>query len=80
MRCTPEIWLGAALAEVSRRGMSPTAFLAGQRTSGYFLARWRVWRSLVQAGYTYSSVGKASGFHHSVVMYAVKELPGREAA
>ena len=68
--CSPDRWVRQATAEALAHNMSPALLLAGYRNRKYSNARWRAWRALVAAGYSYKSIGAASGFDHTSVRHA----------
>lgn len=72
MKCPSWIWEYRAMREAAGAGIDPVKVLAGWKTKPFVHARWRVWRELSRAGYSYGSIATVSGFHHSVVMHACK--------
>jgi hypothetical protein len=77
--CTPSIWAIAAKAEAERTGLDPIKLLAGYKAREFVDARWNVWRALADAGFSYFSIGQASGFDHSTVQHGCK-LSMRQAS
>jgi hypothetical protein len=67
--CSPDRWVRVATEEAIAHRMSPALLLAGYRNRKYSNARWRAWRALVDAGYSYKSIGRASGYDHTSVRH-----------
>jgi hypothetical protein len=65
--CSPDRWVRVATEEALASGINPKLLLAGFRNWKYSNARWRAWRALVVGGYSYKSIGKASGYDHTSV-------------
>lgn len=72
-RCSGLIWERAARRAASEAGLDATKFLAGQDGRRYVSARWQLWAKL-SSRFTYSSIGKASGFDHASVRHGVLQL------
>lgn len=51
--------------------IDPRPVLNGVKTPHYRMIRWRAWRILKEAGCSYLQIGKASGFDHTAVIYAL---------
>lgn len=67
--CTPKRWEAIAREEAAKGGLDPVKLLAGRQSRPYVLARWRAWKRLVDADFSYASIGRASGFDHTSVRY-----------
>ncbi len=68
--CTPSIWEREATEQALRAGLDPVKVMAGVGTNIYVAARWLAFRGLRARGFSYNSIGKASGFDHSTIMWA----------
>lgn len=68
--CTSEYWERYATNAAVEANLNPVKFLAGDRHRKYGALRWRLWRDLDKHGFSYASVGKASGFNHASIRYA----------
>jgi hypothetical protein len=70
LHCPPSLWERKATKAALEAGLNPVEVLAGSRTIEHITIRWKVWRELSNAGYSYFSIGKASGFDHTSVRHA----------
>lgn len=61
----------------SEARIDPRPILDGDKTSHFRAIRWKAWRILRDAGCSYLQIGKASGFDHTAVIYALS-LTARE--
>lgn len=68
--CSPVRWEKMARKAAQEARISPSEFLGGKRDRQNATLRWALWRSLVEAGFSYASIGRASGFDHTSVRYA----------
>lgn len=68
--CSPGRWEKIARKAAQEARMDPVAFLAGKRDNRHAALRWELWRALVGSGFSYASIGRASGFDHTSVRYA----------
>ena len=50
-------------------GLDPVKVLAGEKANIFVAARWLAFRSLNQRGFSYYSIGRASGFDHTTVRW-----------
>ena len=75
--CTPAIWTREASAAATAMGLEPSRLLAGCLTRRYTICRWEAFRALERRGFSYSSIGRSSGFHHSTVLNACKTFGPR---
>lgn len=57
--------------------IDPRPILDGDRAAHFRAIRWKAWRILKDAGCSYLQIGKASGFDHTAVIYALS-LTARE--
>lgn len=51
--------------------LDPRPVIAGAKTAHFRAVRWKAWRILRSAGCSYLQIGKASGFDHTAVIYAL---------
>jgi hypothetical protein len=70
LKCTPKLYEESAVKAGRLAGVNVRGLLAGSRFNVITKVRWAVWRELFDAGYSYYSIGKASGFDHTSVRYA----------
>lgn len=68
--CSPNRWERTATAIAIQAGVDHIKVLAGDRRSAFVAVRWRAWRSLADAGFSYFSIGQASRFDHTTVIHA----------
>lgn len=74
--CHPKRWLRTASQAAREAGLNSGLLLSGLRHPAYIEVRWRVWHDLVEAGYSYSSIGRASGYDHTSVRYGHRRIKG----
>jgi hypothetical protein len=70
--CTPAIWIRTVLAVAAEYGVEPGLVLAGERAGKPAGVRWEAWRRLVARNFSYSSIGRTSGFDHTTVRHATR--------
>lgn len=70
--CTPIIWVRTVNAVALEFGVDPVPVLAGEKAGKPAGVRWEAWRRLTARNFSYSSIGRCSGFDHSTVRYAVR--------
>ena len=68
--CTPAMWLQAVTQEALGRGLSPAKVLGGSRYRIYTHARQAAMCALVRRGFSYNSIGAASGFDRTTIYHA----------
>jgi hypothetical protein len=80
--CTPYIWEKYVRAAANAAGVDAALVLAGERDRKHTAVRWSVWRDLRARGFSFYSLGKASGYDHTSVMSACAsdEPPFRNSA
>lgn len=62
------------MAIAAQAGVDHIKVLAGDRRSAYVAVRWRAWRTLVEQGFSYASLGQASGFDCATVQHGCKDI------
>lgn len=70
IHCPPSLWERKATKAAQDAGLDPVKVLAGQRDRAHTTVRWSVWRELCAKGYSYKSIGLASGYDHTTIMSA----------
>lgn len=70
--CSPGKWERMARAAAAEAGLDPVRMLNGDGGRQYVTVRWRLWRQLAGDRFSYLSIGRASGFDHSSVIYGTK--------
>lgn len=68
--CSPELWARRGAAAARDAQIDPVKFLAGMKSQNHCLVRWTLWKEMAAAGYSYCSLGTASGFDHTSVRHA----------
>lgn len=70
--CSENMWVKTATKGALAAGVKPAALLSGARDRVHTAIRWRLWGDLIDRNYSFASIGRASGFNHTSVMYGVR--------
>ena len=71
-------WCRVATEEAEAAGLDPVKLLAGEKSKGYPLARWKAFARLKNEDpdYSLSGMARVSSFDHASIRYGLRRLQG----